>query len=103
MAAWNSKGDALRLVELAAANQRHVLDTSRQLLSTLAQIPEFRKLDAENCGNLIAILLESPIYTNVGAAKPNGELFCSAVIEVPVWEKQGVKLLDADRHPQMQH
>ena len=102
MAGKHSQADALRLVGLAAANQKHLLETSRQLLSTLAQLPEFHKLDGENCGYLVTIMKESPIYTNIGAAKSNAEVFCSAVIEVPVWEKQGVKLLDANRHLQTQ-
>jgi signal transduction histidine kinase/HAMP domain-containing protein len=77
-AAKASQEEALRLVRSAAANQKQLIETSRQLLATLARLPEIRKHNS-NCGQVVgAILKENPIYTNLGAATPDGDVFCSA-------------------------
>jgi HAMP domain-containing protein len=80
MAAGDSQEDVLRLVQLAAANEKQLVETSRQLLSALAQLPDIHKRDSQSCGKLVsAILRENPIYANIGAATPDGDVFCSAV------------------------
>jgi HAMP domain-containing protein len=79
-AAKASQEEALRLVRSAAAHQKQLVETSRQLLAALAQLPEILKPDSQNCAQVVgAILKENPIYTNLGAATPNGDVFCSAV------------------------
>jgi diguanylate cyclase len=46
----------------------------------LARLPEVRRRDAVACSGLFADLLKPyPHFSNLGAAAPNGDVFCSAV------------------------
>ncbi|MBI2879355.1 MAG: response regulator [Candidatus Rokubacteria bacterium] len=70
----------LRLTRLATANHARVLEGARQLLVGLAHLPEVRERKGEACGPLFAALLPHyPLYANLGAIDPDGELFCSAL------------------------
>lgn len=75
--AWEN---ALRLTRLAAAQQQQLTDGARQLLFGLAQLPAVHDGDAVACSAVFADLLKQyPVYANLGAITPNGEIFCSAV------------------------
>src|SRR5712691_4441904 len=45
----DAKEDALRTVRLAANNHEHLLEATRQLLVTLAQVKEIQSQDVEAC------------------------------------------------------
>jgi signal transduction histidine kinase/HAMP domain-containing protein len=80
LAARQVQGDALRLVRFVSDEHSQLLEGARQLLTGLAQISEVRHRREEACSALFAdVLKRFPIYSNVGAVQPDGELFCSGV------------------------
>ena len=71
---------AQRIVRLAAAAQKQYIETSRQLLTTLAQLREVRPDRAAETETLFRTLLPvHAIYANIGAIDPDGYVFASAV------------------------
>jgi signal transduction histidine kinase len=71
---------ALRLARLAAAEQQALVGAARDLLGTLAELPDIRGGDAGTCQPLLARLLERyPRYSNLGLIAPDGTLTCSAL------------------------
>ena len=71
---------AQRIVRLAAAAQKQYIETSRQLLTTLAQLHEVRPERAEEAEALFRTLLPvHVIYANIGALDPDGYVFASAI------------------------
>jgi signal transduction histidine kinase len=74
------EGNALQLARLASGNQERLIEEGRHLLIGLARLPEVRSRNADACSKLFADLLKQfPRYANLGAADPNGNVFCSAV------------------------
>lgn len=72
--------DAMRLARIASTAGERLVEGAHQILIVLARLPEVRRQNASACSALFADLLKSyPYYSNLGAAKPNGEVFCSAV------------------------
>src|SRR5215467_607663 len=70
--------DALRLAQLAAAEQAQLIQGAHQLLMALAELPAVRDGDAQACSELFAKLLKHyPAYVNLGASYANGDAFCS--------------------------
>ena len=70
----------LRLARLAADAQQDLIAETRQLLSVLTQLPAVRADRARECHTLFARLLKrDPRYLNVGAIRPDGEVYCSAL------------------------
>jgi PAS domain S-box-containing protein len=88
-----------RLARLMAEHNTRVIDGARQLLTTLAQVPEVRDGDASRCGATLEKLLEQySFYANLGAVAPDGRQLCSAAgWKEPVsaagsrWLKQAVE------------
>lgn len=71
---------ALRMVRLASADHERLIDTARQLLTTLAELPQVRPAQAPACQALLAGLLrQHRLYANLGAIGPDGVLYCSAL------------------------
>jgi PAS domain S-box-containing protein len=80
IAAAQVQMETLRLTRLAANDQAQLLAGARQLLLTLAQLPEMRNSDSTVCAAFLAALRSQfPRYANLGVAVPNGDLRCSAV------------------------
>ena len=72
--------DALRLTRVSSTAGERLVEGTHQILVVLARLPEVRRQNASACSALFGDLLKSfPYYSNLGAAKPNGEVFCSAV------------------------
>ncbi len=72
--------DAMRLARIASSAGERLVEGTHQILVVLARLPEVRRQNASACSALFADLLKAyPYYSNLGAAKPNGEVFCSAV------------------------
>ena len=72
--------EALRLARLVSAEQKRLIEAGHQLLIGLAQLPVVRNHDAPACSALFAgILKRFPPNTNLGAVKPNGDIFCSGI------------------------
>lgn len=79
-AASNAREDAIRLARLVSTDQLRLFEGARVLLVALARLPEVRSEDPSVCSGLFADLEKGyrPII-NLGAAKPNGDVFCSAL------------------------
>lgn len=76
VAATEVQEKALLLARLTSIQ----VEAARQLLIGLAQLSEVRGHDPRACSALFAaVLKEYPLYANLGAAKPDGALFCSAL------------------------
>jgi HAMP domain-containing protein len=72
--------DAMRLARLASTAGERLIEGTHQILIVLARLPEVRMAHAAACSALFADLLKTyPYYSNLGAATPNGHVFCSAV------------------------
>lgn len=79
LSAAQAQDDALRLAQLAAAEQAQLLQGAHQLLIALAELPAVREGDTQACSELFSKLLKRyPPYVNLGASQVNGEVFCSA-------------------------
>src|SRR5215204_2588339 len=79
LAATEAQDNALRLAQIAAAQQAQLIQGTHQLLSVLAQLPAIREGDATTCTTLVTNLLKRyPTYANLGAERLNGDVFCSA-------------------------
>lgn len=70
----------LHLARLAAEQQARLIGETRELLLGLAQLPVVHRGDPTRCSaHLSALLTDNPgHYTNLGAMKPNGKVFCNA-------------------------
>jgi PAS domain S-box-containing protein len=75
----DAKRDAILLVESLSAQQENIAVGTRQMLSTLAQLPQVQSLNAEECNKLFAELVEQDrIYSALGAVTPDGNMFANA-------------------------
>lgn len=72
-----TQDSALRMTELAAANQRQLIDGARDILIPLAQIPAIQSQDRAACLFFLSnVLMQHPLYANFGAADGQGNVFC---------------------------
>ena len=75
----DAEASARRVVKLAAASQKQHFEATRQLLATLAQLPQVRPDRAAECQALFTNLLQlHPIYANIGGLDSEGRVFASA-------------------------
>jgi len=80
LATFDMQEDVLMLARVAVSEQKRLMEGARHLLMALAHSPEVRSGDATACDALAAQLVQRfPQYTTLGAARPNGEVFCSSV------------------------
>ena len=80
LAAVGVQEQALQLAWTAATDQGQLTEGARHLLIALAQLPAVRGGDTVACSALFADLLKQyPAYADLGATKPGGDIFCSAV------------------------
>ena len=86
LATHNVQDDTLRLARFAASDQLRVIETAHQLLAALAQLPQVHDRNSTSCNIFMANLLKRyPLYTNLGAADLDGNIFCSGVpLQEPV-------------------
>src|SRR5262245_23716537 len=67
----NAEAKALQLARVTAANQGRLLDAERQLLVTIAELPEVLNGDAVTCqARLAALRQEYPRYVNLTVVTP---------------------------------
>jgi signal transduction histidine kinase len=77
-ATLRAENDALRIVRVISVSHQRLIDSTRQLLLALSRLPEVRSRDSKTCSVQFSGLLKHyPLYSNLAAAKPNGDLFCS--------------------------
>jgi signal transduction histidine kinase/CheY-like chemotaxis protein len=71
---------ALLLVQSLAAQQQQIVAGTKQMLSTIAQLPEVRWMYSGSCNELFWRLhSHNPSYTNISAAAADGTLFASSI------------------------
>ncbi len=69
---------AMLLVQSLAAQQEQVTAGTKQMLSTLAQLPEVKNLDAAACNEIFRQLHGNyPAYSLIAALRPDGSAFAS--------------------------
>jgi PAS domain S-box-containing protein len=72
--------DAQRIVEIAAARQARFIDSARQLLAVLAQVPEVANGGSATCNRFVEGLTNRySVYENIGRIDAEGNLVCSAI------------------------
>ena len=72
--------DAQRIVEIAAARQARFIDSARQLLAVLAEVPEVANGDSATCNRFVKGLTDRySVYGNLGRIDAEGKLVCSAI------------------------
>ncbi|MEW5958880.1 MAG: PAS domain S-box protein, partial [Chloroflexota bacterium] len=80
LAAAHAQEDALRLTRLMVVEHERLIENVHQLLITLVQLPVIRAGRLADCQALLANLVHLyPAYTNLGAARPDGEIYCSGL------------------------
>lgn len=66
----------LLLVQSLAAQQEQIAAGTKQMLSTLAQLPQVKNVDASACNEIFDELKKkNPSYSFIGASKPDGSVF----------------------------
>lgn len=74
--------EALRFTQILANDQTQQVESARQLLLLLSELPQLRSADSSACDTLLTGLLERlPTYSNLVLAEPDGDVVCSAVPE----------------------
>jgi len=72
--------NVLQLAEFIAHEEEQILQGARQLLIALTKFIQKEDSQPSECNNFSADLLKQfRRYANIGAVKPNGEVYCSAV------------------------
>ncbi|GBE92014.1 PAS domain S-box protein [Nostoc cycadae] len=75
-----AREQTLRLARLAANNQQQIVESSRQLLMILAQIPVVRQGNSVECNQLLAdILKQHSAYANFAVLDAQGNITCSGI------------------------
>ena len=78
--------DIGRMLRTALVEERVVVDNARQVLRIMAHSDELRTLDAAACSGIAGRLLGTQTnFANIGAALPDGRIFCSGLpMKTPV-------------------
>jgi len=79
LAVVNAQDRMLQLARLAANEHEQLIEGARQLLIGLTNLPQVQEHQTAACNALFRRLIaQFPTYTNLLAAKPDGEVFCSS-------------------------
>lgn len=74
-----AENNALMVVQSLAAQQEQIAIGTKQMLSTLAQLPVVQRLDAKACSELFRDLNNRhPFYSIIAAATPDGNMFTAS-------------------------
>lgn len=80
LAALAVREDMLQLTQLVSLDEKELIDGTHQFLSALVLLPEIVQGDSHGCSALLAQMLKQHRrYANLGAIRPDGRLFCSAL------------------------
>ncbi len=90
--------DALRVLQSLANDHERTMENTRQLLTTLAKLPDVRNQDAAACNRLFrTILKENPMYTTILAVNAQGMVFANALPFTPYSVRQRKHFQDSLR------
>jgi serine phosphatase RsbU (regulator of sigma subunit) len=79
-AVGNVNRDAARLIAIITSNQSMQIESARQLLRALSQLPQLRTTDMTACNAFLAeMLIAYPLYLNIATASVDGDIRCSGV------------------------
>jgi PAS domain S-box-containing protein len=79
-----ARDNALLIVQSLAAQQEKIVTGTKQMLSTLAQLPEVQRLDAASCNKLFTQLNQQySFYSTLIAATPDGNMFAASTPFAP--------------------
>jgi signal transduction histidine kinase/HAMP domain-containing protein len=79
-----ARDEAVHLARLTAANHEQLIETERQWLATIAQLPEVLNGDPSACQARLAELRQAyPRYANLAVVTAEGEMVCSALPFTP--------------------
>jgi signal transduction histidine kinase len=73
-----ARGEAARLAELVAETNQRSIDGARGLLLGLSRLHRIARHDPACSAALAPVLAQDRAYLNIGAALPDGRIFCSA-------------------------
>ncbi len=80
----SAKRDLVLLTQSIAAQQEQIVIGIRQTLMTLSLFSGVKNLDAESCNKLLsAIHKQNPVYSSIGAASKDGNIFAASTPFVP--------------------
>jgi len=68
-----------RLTKLAAVNEAQSINSARQLLMDLSDVPDLRASTKQCTALMRRVLSKNPGYVNLGLIQLNGDVICSAV------------------------
>ncbi len=86
-----ARNKAVLIAESLAAQQEEIGAAARQILSTLALLPEVQRVDPDACNNLFrALIKQNPVFEAMMATTPDGRVFASS----EPFESGGVNLSD---------
>jgi len=72
--------ETMRVVKLATNSIEQLLEGSHQLLIGLSKLPAIHHYDSSTCNKYFSAVKEQlPMYANIAALKPDGDVFCSAI------------------------
>jgi PAS domain S-box-containing protein len=90
--------DALRVLQSLANDHQRNAESTRQLLTTLAKLPDVQNRNAAACNRLFrAIHKENPMYTTILASDAQGMIFANALPFTPYSVKQRKYFQDSIR------
>lgn len=70
---------ALRMAQLAAAEQRRIADAASQMLTALSMMPVIQDRNEASCSLTLRRLHEEvPLYSTIDVAGPDGRVWCSS-------------------------
>jgi PAS domain S-box-containing protein len=74
------RDDAQRIVQLAAVRHNRLVDSTRELLFLLSEVPDVKNAEPSSCRRILKRLLDHHgYYTNLGVIRPDGTVSCSAL------------------------
>ena len=75
-----ARDEALNLTKFAAGNIEQLIEGSRQVLIGISKLPAVQNYDSDACRDFLTEFNKHlPMYKNISVAKPNGDIYCSAV------------------------
>lgn len=79
LAIFDAERQVAQLSRIIADDHKQLVEGARQLLTGLGQLPSVLERNEGECSNRFAAIAEKfPNYSNLAAAAPNGDVFCSA-------------------------
>jgi HAMP domain-containing protein len=72
--------DAMRLIRIVTSSQTAQIESARQVLTAFVRLPQLHTTNSAACNSLLEEMLRAyPMYLNLGLARPDGNIFCSAI------------------------